>query len=183
MSLICKNPSNGLLLCLPGDECQLCQLLFVAGKGALCALVCQMLCYCQELWGSWRMLPPVLPHSALIAFAIYTSPSLHTPMHFFLQSYVSWKLVTLALSYPRNGEPCKWDLRNLSGGICHTDVVLHTFWYNWVLPIGNHGLWPLNGLASLCNPNLSWGMSPFGNWFKGNRLPCRVWKKLLETQI
>lgn len=123
ISLICKDPSNGLLLCLPGDECQLCQLLFVAGVG----FICQMLCNFQVLWGPWRMFPPVHPHPTLIAFAICTSPSLHTPRTSFWWTYVSWKLVTLALSYPRCGESCKWDAKALLGGMCHTDVFLHTF--------------------------------------------------------
>lgn len=86
-----------------------------------------MLCNCQELWGPWRMLP-------LFTLILLSWPLLSAPVHLytptctsFWGTYVSWKLVTLALSYPRYGEPCEWDLRSLSGGMCNADVVLHTF--------------------------------------------------------
>ena len=121
----------------------------------------------------------LLPYPLLSTLVhLYTLPCTS-----FWRTYVSWKLFTLSLSYTIYGEPCKWDLSNLSGGMCHTDVVLHNFRYNKVLPIGSHGLWPLYGPTSLFNPNESWGMCPFGIFFMGNRLPCRVGTKLLETQI
>jgi len=157
ISIICKNPSNGLLLCLTGDECQVCQLLFVSGEG----LVCQMLCNCQILWGPWRMLPPVHLHPVLIAFSICTSPSLHTPRCFFLVNLCILENGYMDSVLPKCGEPCMWDPRALLGGMYHRDIFLHTFWYNWVLPIGSHVLWPQCGPDSLCNPNESWCMCPF----------------------
>jgi len=73
------------------------------------------------------MFPPVHPYPALIVFAICTSPSLRTPCTSFCSTYVTWKLATWALSYPRYGETCQCDLRALLGGMYHTDVFLHTF--------------------------------------------------------
>jgi len=70
----------------------------------------------------------------LSTLILLSLPLLSAPVHlytppctFFWWTYVSWKLVTLVLLYPIYGEPWKWDLRNLSGGMCHTDVFLHTF--------------------------------------------------------
>ena len=181
ISLIGKNGSNDLLLCLTGDECQL---LSVARE----QFVCQTLCICQVLWGPWRMFPPVHPHPPHV-LSITDRKYTHSPCHLYQFSpahphvLLSGQLVSpgnwlhLLCHTQDAAEPCEWGLRNFSGGMCHTDVFLHILWYNWVLPIGSHGLWPLHGHmcpTTLCNPNESWCMCPFGNSFMGNGMYCRV---------
>ena len=155
-----KNGSNDLLSFLSGDECQL---LSVAGE----QLVCQTLCIFQVLWGPWRMLPPVYPHPPHV-LSITDRKCTHSPCHLHQSIptqphvFLSGQLVSPGdwlhlLCHTQNAtKPCKWGPRNLSGGLCHTDVFLHIFWYNWVLSTGSYGLWPLHGHmlpTSLSNTN------------------------------
>jgi len=69
------------------------------------------------------MLPSVHPHSSLIALAIFTSPSLHTPMYFFLVN-----LCILEIGYMGFVTPKVWRALylRLSQEGCNTQMFFFT---------------------------------------------------------